>query len=71
MHALLTLELRRAWKLNPLVVTTIPLGIWWILRGLRGGWTGLWWKDPTTHPMGLAMMGGVLVGFGIGRNLAW
>ncbi len=71
MHALLTLELRRAWKLNPLIVTTIPLGIWWILRGLRGGWTGLWWKDPTTHPMGLAMMGGVLVGFGIGRNLAW
>ncbi len=70
-HALLTGHLTRAWQLNPLVVTSLPLGAWWIFRGFWGGWTGLWWKDPTTRPFGLAVMGGVLVGFGIGRNLAW
>ena len=71
MHALLTGDLIRAWQLNPLVVTAIPFAAWWTLRGLRGGWTGLWWKDPITHPIGLAVMGGLLAGFGIGRNLAW
>ena len=71
MHALLTCNLSGAWQLNPLVVASLPFGAWWTLRGLWGGWTGLWWKDPTTGPVGLAVMGGVLVGFGIGRNLAW
>lgn len=71
LHALLTGEIRRAWQLNPLVVAALPLVGWWTLRGLRGGWTGRWWIDPFTHPVSLAVMGGVLVGFGIGRNLLW
>lgn len=70
-HALLTGEIRRAWQLNPLVVATLPFAAWWTLRGLRGGWTGRWWNDPSTHPVSLAVMGGVLVGFGIGRNFSW
>lgn len=70
-HALLNGDPVRAWRLNPLVVTALPVMAWWSLRGLRGGWTGLWWKDPTTHPVTLTVMGGLIVGFGIGRNLSW
>ena len=70
-HALLNGDLTRAWRLNPLVVTALPFAAWWCLRGLWGGWTGRWWKDPTTHPVSLAVLVGLMVGFGIGRNLSW
>jgi len=71
LHALLHGNLTEAIRLNALLVLALPAGAWLALRGMRGWWTGRWWRDPVTHPAGLAVLSGLAMGFGLARNFAW
>ncbi|MBN9689983.1 MAG: DUF2752 domain-containing protein [Verrucomicrobia bacterium] len=70
-HALLNGEIERALRLNALFVSLLPLLVWWGVRGLRGWWTGRWWRDPFTHPIGLSTLAGLAVGFSLARNFSF
>lgn len=69
LHALLHGDLRAAWAQNPLFVTLLPAGAWLGARGLRGWRTGRWWPNPLAHRSVIAALLGVIVGFGVVRNL--
>ncbi|MBN8248999.1 MAG: DUF2752 domain-containing protein [Verrucomicrobia bacterium] len=68
-HALLNGRLQEAIQLNALLVAALPLALWMAIRWLWGWRTGRWWPNPLVHPWVLALLGGLVFGFGIGRNL--
>jgi hypothetical protein len=69
LHALLNGHVADAFRLNPLIFVLSPAAAWLAVRGLRGWRTGRWWPNPLVHPIALAILGGLVVGFGIARNV--
>jgi len=67
-HALLNGRFVEAFHLNALVVAGLPLALWMTLRALWGWGSGRWWPNPLTRPWVLALLGGLVFGFGVGRN---
>lgn len=68
-HALLNGDIVAAWKLNPLFVVLLPVfgwlgvvfGLWW--------WRGISVPNPFGHRYAIAILIGLVLGFGIARNL--
>jgi hypothetical protein len=58
-----------AWRLNPLVVALLPVGLWLGLRELVCALTGRLWPGLVTRPVFGWVLAGGLVLFGILRNV--
>ena len=67
-HSLLQGEWKRAFQLNALVPLGLPWCIWLSARGVYGWWTGRWWCNPLARPVTLAILTGLTLGYGLGRN---
>jgi hypothetical protein len=68
-HALLNGDIAAAWKLNPLVVGLAPVAGWFAMIAALRWWRGITLPNPFGHRYAIAVFIGLLVGFGIGRNL--
>jgi len=68
-HALLNGNLADAWRLNPLVVALVPVAGWVTLSTGLHQWRGIHLPNPFGHRYAIAVMIGLLIAFGIGRNL--
>lgn len=67
-HALLNGRWEAAWRLNPLWVSLLPLMAWgWVAAGLRGAGVRAW--QPWSRPWVLAAVAGLMVAYGVARNL--
>jgi len=68
-HALLNGDIVAAWRLNPLAVALVPVAGWVSLAlGLRA-FRGIELPNPFGQRYAIAVLMGLVVAFGIGRNL--
>lgn len=70
-HSLLNGQVGEAFRLNALVVLAIPIATGLGIRAWRGWRTGHWWPNPLATPLGMSLLGGMVFGFGVGRNFPW
>ena len=69
LHQLLHGNLPEAFRYNALLVSLAPLGLWMLIRrGIRFG-TGLSLPSPFSHPTWPWLLAGLVIIFGIVRNL--
>ena len=68
-HQLSHGNIAAAWNLNPLFVTLLPIGFWLGFRELARVFTGRRLPGIVTHPIMAWVLLGVVVAFGIVRNL--
>ncbi|HRI11492.1 MAG TPA: DUF2752 domain-containing protein [Verrucomicrobiota bacterium] len=69
LHALLNGHWEQAFHYNALLVMALPVVVWMAVRGFFGWWTGRWWRNPVSHPAVIAALAGLVVGFGLARNV--
>lgn len=68
-HALLNGDIVAAWRLNPLVVASVPIVGWLgVVFALRW-WRGIELPNPFGHRYAIMTLIGLALGYGIGRNL--
>lgn len=69
-HALLNGNIGMAWRLNPLLVVSLPLIAWSLVA-----WSANYWQrarklwNPLGTPVAIALWVGIAFGFGLARNL--
>jgi hypothetical protein len=68
-HQLSHGHLAAAWRLNPLVVALLPVGLWLGLREMVRVVSGREWPGLVTRPLFGWLLAGALVLFGILRNM--
>lgn len=68
-HHLLHGEIASAFQLNPLLVLLLPVLALSLLAYLMNLYTGRDWLNPFRQPVGLWVLLGLFVAFGIVRNL--
>ena len=70
-HQLLHGEVRAAFALNPLLVLALPFAAYFIARPWVERWGGVKLPQPFKSMMWLWLALGVVVSFGVLRNLPW
>lgn len=68
-HEVLNGRIRDAFRLNALVVLALPFLAGMGLRQAWGLRTGRWWPNPLESPWVIAVLAGLVLGFGVGRNI--
>jgi hypothetical protein len=71
MHQLLRGNLAAAWELNPLAVLLVPVFGWFLLDWWLAAFRGRGLPKPTLGTRTVWVLIGVLVTFGVLRNLPW
>ena len=70
-HQLSHGHLAAAWRLNPLLVTLLPVALWLGLREAVRALTGREWPGLVTRPLFAWLLAGALILFGILRNVSF
>lgn len=70
-HQLLHGDFLAAVKLNPLFVGLLPVGAFFALRQLVFLATGKLWPQPFRSARWAVLVAGLIIGFGILRNVPW
>ena len=69
MHQLMTGDVGRALRLNPLAFLFVPLMAWWCFAGLTAMLGGPRWATPTFTARQTWLLAGVVLAFWILRNI--
>ena len=69
LHQLLRGHVAEAFHLNALLFALLPLGLWLLLWEMVRAVTGRTWPTVFSRPAAIWALAGVIVAFGIARNL--
>lgn len=69
LHSLMTGDVGRAARLNPLAFLLVPLMAWWAFAGLTALMGGPRWKTPTFTARQTWILAGVVLAFWVLRNI--